>query len=203
MPLLPTLQTTFPAATARPSADHEAINIPATDAAAFLQHLRDQHHFDLLADLTAIDNGTDANPRYTVVWHLLDTDTATYIRIASDCLDNDAPAMPTVTQIWPGADWHERETYDLLGIRFPGHPDLRRILMWDGYPHHPLRKDFPLAGLPTELPDAEIAAVTQTPVRPAEMSGGPFVAKHGNTAAESEPTAKDESWNEHREKPTA
>ena len=52
------------------------------------------------------------------------------------------PAAPTVSDLWPAADWHERETYDLLAVTFTDHPDLRRILMWDGYPYHPLRKDF-------------------------------------------------------------
>ena len=61
--------------------------------------------------------------------------------------------MPTVTDIWATADWHEREAYDMYGIKFTGHPDLRRILMWDGYPFYPLRKDFPLAGRPSEMPD--------------------------------------------------
>ena len=76
--------------------------------------------------------------------------------------------MPTVTGIWPTADWHEREIYDMMGITFDGHPDLRRILMWDGYPFYPLRKDFPLAGRPSEMPDV---AFTDT----APLAGGPFV----------------------------
>jgi hypothetical protein len=59
---------------------------------------------------------------------------------------------PSVVSLWPGANWHERECYDMFGIKFEGHPDLRRILMWDGYPYHPLRKEFPLAGIETELP---------------------------------------------------
>ncbi len=61
--------------------------------------------------------------------------------------------LPTVTGVWRTADWHEREIYDMMGIRFRGHPDLRRILMWEGYPYFPLRKDFPLAGKPTRLPE--------------------------------------------------
>ena len=58
-----------------------------------------------------------------------------------------------MTGVWRTADWHEREIYDMMGVRFRGHPDLRRILMWEGYPYFPLRKDFPLAGKPTDLPE--------------------------------------------------
>ena len=65
-------------------------------------------------------------------------------------------------------DWHEREIYDMMGIRFRGHPDLRRILMWEGYPYFPLRKDFPLAGKSSEVP--EVAFTQTTP-----LMGGPFV----------------------------
>ena len=77
-----------------------------------------------------------------------------------------------MSTVWRTADWHEREAYDMMGIRFAGHPDLRRILMWEGYPYFPLRKDFPLAGKPTELPDT---AFTRT----APLEGGPFVTVAG------------------------
>ena len=84
-----------------------------------------------------------------------------------------------------------------MGITFTDHPDLRRILMWDGYPYHPLRKDFPLAGIETALPDIEVAEETGAAVLPAPMMGGPFVASSGEmNLTEAEPRAKDESWNE-------
>jgi NADH-quinone oxidoreductase subunit C len=76
--------------------------------------------------------------------------------------------VDTVSDIWPTANWHEREAYDMMGIEFTGHPDLRRILMWDGYPFFPLRKDFPLQGLPSDMPDIAFTKVTP-------MEGGPFV----------------------------
>ena len=114
----------------------------------------------------------------------------------------DDPKVDSVTSVWPTADWHERETYDMLGIKFPGHPDLRRILMWDAYPYFPLRKDFPLAGLPTELSDPDITEETKTGVISAPMAGGPFVATPGEPMTDAEPRAKDEAWNERDEKPS-
>ena len=76
--------------------------------------------------------------------------------------------------------------------------------MWEGYPYHPLRKEFPLAGIETELPDLEVVAETGTRVKAAPMAGGPFVASSGEmNLTEAEPRAKDESWSERSEKPEA
>ena len=196
------LQAKFPSITARASSDHPAINVPAAEVVAVLKSLRDEFAYDFLMDVTAIDWAEGASPRFTVVWHLHSSQAHTYIRVASNCLSDTEPEMPSVVELWAGANWHERETWDLLGIKFAGHPDLRRILMWEGYPYHPLRKEFPLAGIETELDDVEVAAVTQAKVKAAPMAGGPFVASSGVLSpAEAEPRAKDESWNERREKP--
>lgn len=203
---LASLQARFPNVTARPSADLPAFNIPAAEAIALLTYLRDECGFDLLADLTAIDWAPGASPRFTAVYHLLSTARAEYVRIASDCLGGEEPTMPTAVGVWPGADWHERECFDLMGVKFTGHPDLRRILMWDGYPYHPLRKDFPLAGLPTELPDEEIADYSGVKVMAAPMAGGPFVAQPDGSVTTSTgrgPRALDQAWNEKTEKPAA
>lgn len=191
----------FPGAVARASADHPAFNVPAADAPAALSFLRDTHGYDYLVDLTAVDWGMDRTPRFTVIWHLYSSTKHVYVRVAADCPDDKAPAMPTTTGLWPAADWHERECYDMFGITFTGHPDLRRILMWEGYPYFPLRREFPLAGLPADLPDLEIAAETGTRLISAPMAGGPFVATPGEPMSEAEPRAKDEEWNEHRPKP--
>jgi NADH-quinone oxidoreductase subunit C len=195
------VQGKFPAAAARPSADHPAINVPAGEVIAVLRHLRDHEGYDFLTDLTAVDWSAVKSPRFTVVWHLYSSAKHCWLRVAADCADDREPAMPTSSALWPGADWHERECFDLLGVKFAGHPDLRRILMWDGYPHHPLRKEFPLAGIPAELPDAEIAAETKTGLIAAPMAGGPFVATPGRPMSEAEPRAKDEAWNEQSSKP--
>jgi NADH-quinone oxidoreductase subunit C len=125
---------------------------------------------DMLLDLTGIDNyGED--PRWTVVYELYGTSHGCHLRLKTG-VSEEKSELPTVTGVWRGADWHEREAYDMMGIRFRGHPDLRRILMWDGYPYFPLRKDFPLAGKPTDLPDIAFT-------KPAPLEGGPFVTMAG------------------------
>ena len=126
--------------------------------------------FDFLLDISSIDNyGSD--PRWTVVYELYGFEHHSHLRITTD-VSEEKSELATVTGVWRTADWHEREIYDMMGIKFRGHPDLRRILMWDGYPYFPLRKDFPLSGKPTELPQV---AFTHT----APLEGGPFVTIAG------------------------
>ncbi len=103
--------------------------------------------FDQLCDLTCVDylNYPGAVDRYAVVYSLLST-TKNH-RLWARCFLNDPdPEVSTVTSVWNGANWLEREVWDLFGIRFVGHPDLRRILTWEGFEAHPLRKDYPLRG---------------------------------------------------------
>lgn len=206
--IVATLREKFPQSaekiTPRASADHPAVNVPADAAMAILTYLRDEHGYEMLSDLTAVDWAEGASPRFTVVWHLLSVtiNPGVCLRVAADCASDTEPEMPSVAGIWPAANWHERETFDMFGIVFTGHPDLRRILMWDGYPHHPLRKEFPLAGMDDELPDPEVEAETKARLVAAPMAGGPFVASTGNlNLAESEPRAKDQSWSEENPKP--
>lgn len=198
------LKEKFPQVTDRPSADHPAVNVPLDDVVAVLRYLRDEQSFDLLMDLTAVDWSEGATPRFTVVYHLLSTTRpGTYVRVAANCAGTEAePVAPSIVSVWPAADWHERECFDMFGIKFQGHPDLRRILMWDGYPYHPLRKEFPLAGIETDLPVADIAEETGTRVIAAPMAGGPFVASPGEmNLTEAEPRAKDESWSDRAARP--
>jgi NADH-quinone oxidoreductase subunit C len=197
------LKEKFPLLTERPSSDHPAVNVPLGEVVAVLRYLRDEFAFELLMDITAIDNGETASPRFTVVYHLLSTSRpGSYLRVAANCAGDSEPTAPSMTSLWKGADWHERECFDMFGIKFDGHPDLRRILMWDGYPYFPLRKEFPLAGIETELPGDDVVAETGTKVVAAPMAGGPFVASTGEiNLTEAEPRAKDESWADRRPQP--
>ena len=130
--------------------------------------------FNMLLDISSLDNyGED--PRWTIVYELYHMGQKTHLRLKTE-VSEEKSELPTVTTIWRTADWHEREIYDMMGVRFRGHPDLRRILMWEGYPYFPLRKDFPLAGKPTDLPEVAFT-------KPAPLEGGPFVTVPGGKDA--------------------
>ena len=127
--------------------------------------------YDFLVDITSVDNyGED--PRWTLIYHLRSMTANTELRIKTH-VGEEKSELPSVLGVWRSANWHEREIYDMMGIRFSGHPDLRRILMWEGYPYYPLRKDFPLAGKPTDLPNVAFT-------KPAPLEGGPFVTVPGS-----------------------
>jgi NADH-quinone oxidoreductase subunit C len=192
------LQQRFDFLTERESADHLAVNCPADQLLGFATALRDEFAYDLLLDVTAVDWDAE-HPRFTGMYHLYTTERHEYLRIAANCTDDIEPTLPSLSALYPAANWHERETYDLMGIRYDGHPDLTRILMWDAYPYHPLRKEFPLAGIETPLPADDVAAQTNAKVLPAPMMGGPFVAPSEGPMSQSEPNAKDESWTEREE----
>lgn len=101
--------------------------------------------FDFLADLCGVDHGVEEEPRFEVNYHLFSTTIHHRLRLKVLLNEGDA-RVPTVTGVWRTANWHERETFDLFGIVFDGHPDLRRILLPDDWQGHALRKDFPLRG---------------------------------------------------------
>lgn len=185
---------------ARETADHPALNCPADKLIDLCTQLKDALGYDMLVDITAIDWDAQS-PRFTGIYHFLSTTKHQYLRVAVDCEDDINPTLPSLAKLYPAANWHERETYDLMGIVYKGHPDLRRILMWEDYPYYPLRKDFPLAGIETPLPAADVAEITGTSVKPAPMMGGPFVSPAGGPMSQIEPYARDESWSEQKEKP--
>jgi NADH-quinone oxidoreductase subunit C len=140
--------------------------IAASDLREIAKFCRDEFSFDYLLDITSIDNLSE-EPRFELVYHLYSMPHGVHLRLKLK-VSEETGAVDTVSDIWPTANWHEREIYDMMGIRLDGHPDLRRILMWEGYPFFPLRKDFPLEGLPSEMPDVAFTKVTP-------MEGGPFV----------------------------
>lgn len=143
---------------------------------------RDELSFDYLIDITSIDNFGE-EPRFEILYELYSMTLAVHLRIKLK-VSEDLGAVDTVSDIWPTANWHEREIYDMMGIKFNGHPDLRRILMWDGYPYFPLRKEFPLEGLVSDLPEVAFT-------RSAPLEGGPFVTRpSAATAKDREPRAR-------------
>ena len=149
--------------------------------------LKTECAFAMLVDLSGVDNYGD-DPRFAVVYELCSLTNRVNLRLKVSVPEDDL-IVDSVTGVWRTADWHEREAFDMFGIRFRNHPNLKRILMWDGYPYHPLRKDFPLAGRPAELPATAVAAGQ---VQTAAMLGGPFVTAPGTLpAANREPRQTD------------
>ena len=98
--------------------------------------------FDVLVDITAVDY-PEKKPRFSVVYHLLSLPFNRRLRLKVS-VDDGKPALDSLTPLWGAANWLEREVWDMFGIQFAGHPDLRRILMYDGFEGHPLRKDYPI-----------------------------------------------------------
>jgi NADH/F420H2 dehydrogenase subunit C len=123
-----------------PAGMHDFTIVIAADALRGVAlFLRDQIGFDYLADLTAVD----WPERFEVVYHLYGVESGlNLLTLKLPCFDKAEPVVPSVVDIWRSADLQEREVWDLMGIRFDGHPHLRRIMMWEGYQGHPLRKDF-------------------------------------------------------------
>lgn len=146
-----------------------------------LTHCRESLGFDLLIDVSSVDHA-DRDPRFEIVYELCRIEDEVHIRIKCPVAEDEE--VPTASFLWETANWHEREVYDMMGIRFSDHPDLRRILMWEGYPFYPLRKEFPLAGKPSEMPD--VAFTGEAP-----LEGGPFVTSPSEAGSKSrEPRAR-------------
>ncbi|MDD5207782.1 MAG: NADH-quinone oxidoreductase subunit C [Elusimicrobiales bacterium] len=119
-------------------------------AAAFL---KDELGFDFLMDLTAADY-LPREPRFELVCHFYSSKNNYRLRLKCPVAGTDA-RVASLTSLWTGANWFEREAYDMYGIKFEGHPDLRRILMYDGFEGHPLRKDYPLKKRQPRIPHRE------------------------------------------------
>lgn len=121
------------------------VTVPAEQVVAVCSHLKTEHGFDMLADLCGADRGPEEDPRFEVNYHLFSTRAHNRIRVKV-LLSEENAKVASVTGVWKTANWHERETYDLVGVVFEGHPDLRRILLPSDFDGHALRKDYPLRG---------------------------------------------------------
>jgi NADH-quinone oxidoreductase subunit C len=121
------------------------VTVPAGSIVEACEFLKLEQGFDMLADLCGADRGPEEDPRFEVNYHLFSTTHYDRLRLKV-LLSEDDPTVPTVSTLWKTADWHERETYDLVGVKFAGHPDLRRILLPSDFDGHALRKDYPLRG---------------------------------------------------------
>jgi NADH-quinone oxidoreductase subunit C len=173
------LKATFGDLISEPSEFRGEISVKISDAekiADVCEFAKKNLGFDYLVDISSLDNYGD-DPRWTVVYHLRSLQNGNEIRLKTD-VSEEKSKLPSVIGVWKTANWHEREIYDMMGVHFRGHPDLRRILMWEGYPYFPLRKDFPLAGTDSEIPGVAFS-------KPAPQEGGPFVTVAGGNSAQS------------------
>ncbi len=132
-----------------PGIDMEVATVPADQLLGVLEALRDDFGFDMLTDICGVD-WLGREPRYDVNYHLLEMSSLQRIRVKVQLEDTERLEVPSATGLWAGANWLEREVYDFFGIVFTGHPNLTRILMPDEWIGHPLRKDYPVGGVPVE-----------------------------------------------------
>ncbi|MEX2394068.1 MAG: NADH-quinone oxidoreductase subunit C [Actinomycetota bacterium] len=123
---------------------------PADALVATMTTLRDELAFNMCTDIAGVD-WLPREPRYDVNYHLLARESGQRLRVKVQLPDVETPRVPSVVGVWPSANWPEREIYDLFGVDFTGHPNLTRILMPDEWVGHPLRKDYPVGGVPVEF----------------------------------------------------
>jgi NADH-quinone oxidoreductase subunit C len=145
------------------------VEVKASDYRALAQRLRDECGFEQLIDLCGVDYASYGDrpregPRFAVVVHLLSIKHNVRLRVRAFCPDDELPVVSSLVEVWPAVGWFEREAFDLFGILFEGHPDLRRILTDYGFVGHPFRKDFPLSGHVEMRYDPEQKRVVYQPV---------------------------------------
>ena len=157
----------------------------AEDYLAVCLCLRDdpRFKFEQLIDLCGVDYQTYADleqqgPRYAVVCHLLSVSMNQRVRLRVFAADDAFPILPTLVDVWPVANWYEREAFDMYGIMFENHPDLRRLLTDYGFVGHPFRKDFPMIGLVEMRYDPEQQRVIYQPVSIDERNNVPRVIRN-------------------------
>lgn len=158
------------------------LTIQPADLKTVMLYARDACGFDMLTCVSSVDN-LGSEPRFETNYTITQAETGANLLVRCPICEADN-AVPSLVSVWRSANWLEREQYDLMGIEFTGHPDLRRIMMWEGYPYHPLRKDFPVAG--KDFEQAGLAFTQKAPT-----AGGPFITRPGvQTAAAREPRAQ-------------
>jgi NADH-quinone oxidoreductase subunit C len=131
---------------AKEFAGQVTVTVATPSIARVARHLKDAEDFKYCVDVTAVD-WKDRQPRFDVVYHFYSFSKNARIRVK--CAAGDGEEVPSIASVFLAANWPERETWDMFGIPFSGHPDLRRILTWEGFHGHPLRKDFPVEGIDT------------------------------------------------------
>jgi NADH-quinone oxidoreductase subunit C len=151
--------------------DEVTVVAPVAGLADLMRGLRDRPElrFDMLIDACGVDYSTFGNsqrdgPRFAVVYHLLSLPHNARLRVRTFAADDEFPVVPSLVDVWPAVNWFEREAFDLYGIMFDGHPDLRRLLTDYGFVGHPFRKDFPISGYVEMRYDPEKARVIYQPV---------------------------------------
>jgi len=185
---------------AEDKAGEAVVELRAAGVAASMEALRDDPslRFEQLMDLCGVDYSEyggegRGGPRYAVVYHLLSVAHNRRLRVRVFAPDDDLPQVASVTGVWPVADWFEREAFDLFGIVFPGHRDLRRILTDYGFIGHPFRKDFPISGHVEMRYDPIRQRVVYQPVSIEPREVTPRTIRDENYALEKAPAPKGEA----------
>jgi NADH-quinone oxidoreductase subunit C len=165
------------------------IEVAAAEYLPAARKLRDQLGFEQMIDLCGVDYAAYGDRprqgnRFAVVVHLLSISNNVRLRLRAFCPDDQFPVMPSIVDVWPAANWYEREAFDLYGIMFEGHPDLRRILTDYGFVGHPFRKDFPLSGYVEMRYDPEQKRVVYQPVTIDPREVTPRIVREPNYAEE-------------------
>ena len=165
------------------------IEVPAGEYLAAAKKLRDELNFEQMTDLCGVDYAAYGDrpregKRFAAVVHLLSLSRNARLRLRAFCPDDQFPLLPSIVELWPAANWYEREAFDLYGIMFDGHPDLRRILTDYGFVGHPFRKDFPLSGYVEMRYDPEQKRVVYQPVTIDPREVTPRIVREPNYAQE-------------------
>jgi NADH-quinone oxidoreductase subunit C len=165
------------------------VEVKAADFRGTCERLKAGQGFEQLIDLCGVDYAAYGDvpregPRFAVVLHLLSISTNSRLRVRAFCADDAFPVIASLVEVWPAANWFEREAFDLYGIMFEGHPDLRRILTDYGFVGHPFRKDFPLSGYVEMRYDPEQKRVVYQPVTIDPREVTPRIVREENYAQE-------------------